>query len=142
MRTKLQTEESVMAIVIYHHEILYIKELIYGMPKFSLPKGHIEDGETKIECAIRECYEETGIILEPSSYVKSLDSYTIKFTNNKLEEVEKKVYPLLFKIMKKEVPKIKEPRILETNFISIEEFVNQCSYDNVKNIILSLMNDI
>ena len=44
--------------------------------------------------------------------------------------------------MKKEVPKIKEPRILETNFISIEEFVNQCSYDNVKNIILSLMNDI
>ena len=48
MGTKLQTEESVMAIVIYHHEILYIKELIYGMPKFSLPKGHIEDGETKI----------------------------------------------------------------------------------------------
>ena len=91
MGTKLQIEESVMAIVIYHHEILYIKELIYGMPKFSLPKGHIEDGETKIGCAIRECYEETGIILEPSSYVKSLDSYTIKFTNNKLEEVEKKV---------------------------------------------------
>lgn len=49
MGTKLQIEESVMAIVIYHHEILYIKELIYGMPKFSLPKGHIEDGETKIE---------------------------------------------------------------------------------------------
>ena len=60
MGTKLQIEESVMAIVIYHHEILYIKELIYGMPKFSLPKGHIEDGETKIECAIRECYEETS----------------------------------------------------------------------------------
>ena len=38
MGTKLQIEESVMAIVIYHHEILYIKELIYGMPKFSLPK--------------------------------------------------------------------------------------------------------
>lgn len=35
MGTKLQIEESVMAIVIYHHEILYIKELIYGMPKFS-----------------------------------------------------------------------------------------------------------
>lgn len=121
-----------------NHPKALIIQGFYG----SLPKGHIEDGETKIECAIRECYEETGIILEPSSYVKSLDSYTIKFTNNKLEEVEKKVYPLLFKIMKKEVPKIKEPRILETNFISIEEFLNQCSYDNVKNIILSLMNDI
>ena len=28
---------------------------------WSLPKGHIDDGETKLEAAIREIYEETGI---------------------------------------------------------------------------------
>ena len=118
-------------------------EILETNPRLSNREIAVMLGKTEeeVEAQIR-LYEETGIILEPSSYVKSLDSYTIKFTNNKLEEVEKKVYPLLFKIMKKEVPKIKEPRILETNFISIEEFVNQCSYDNVKNIILSLMNDI
>lgn len=29
--------------------------------RYDLPKGHIEPGETELECAIRELYEETGI---------------------------------------------------------------------------------
>ena len=29
---------------------------------WSLPKGHIDEGETPIDAAIREIYEETGII--------------------------------------------------------------------------------
>lgn len=28
---------------------------------YDLPKGHIELGETELECALRELYEETGI---------------------------------------------------------------------------------
>jgi bis(5'-nucleosidyl)-tetraphosphatase len=28
---------------------------------YDLPKGHIEPGETELECALRELYEETGI---------------------------------------------------------------------------------
>lgn len=38
--------------------------------RFDLPKGHIEKGESEVECALRELYEETGIyrelvVLEP-----------------------------------------------------------------------------
>ena len=33
---------------------------------FSLPKGHIEDNEDKIEAAIRETYEEVGIKVDKS----------------------------------------------------------------------------
>lgn len=29
--------------------------------RYDLPKGHIEPGETELECATRELYEETGI---------------------------------------------------------------------------------
>lgn len=29
--------------------------------RYDLPKGHIELGETELDCAIRELYEETGI---------------------------------------------------------------------------------
>ena len=29
--------------------------------RLDLPKGHVEDGETEIECALRELEEETGI---------------------------------------------------------------------------------
>jgi 8-oxo-dGTP pyrophosphatase MutT (NUDIX family) len=33
-------------------------------PKWGFPKGHKEKYETFEECAIRECYEETGILFE------------------------------------------------------------------------------
>ncbi len=29
--------------------------------RYDVPKGHIDDGETEIECALRELHEETGI---------------------------------------------------------------------------------
>ena len=29
--------------------------------RYDLPKGHLEDGESEIECALRELWEETGI---------------------------------------------------------------------------------
>lgn len=38
--------------------------------RFDLPKGHVEAGETEIECALREMWEETGI---PTNQV-ALDS--------------------------------------------------------------------
>ena len=35
--------------------------------KWSFPKGHIESGETSLDCALRELYEETGVKLEQNS---------------------------------------------------------------------------
>jgi bis(5'-nucleosidyl)-tetraphosphatase len=32
--------------------------------RFDLPKGHVEQGETEIECALREMWEETGIPID------------------------------------------------------------------------------
>lgn len=40
---------------------------------WSLPKGHIEEGETPLEAALREIYEESG--LTQLEYVKALGSY-------------------------------------------------------------------
>lgn len=33
--------------------------------KWSFPKGHIQPGETNFECAARETFEETGLLLSP-----------------------------------------------------------------------------
>ena len=44
------------ALLIFHP---YIKEWLQ-------PGGHIDDGELPIEAAIREVYEETGILCEPT----------------------------------------------------------------------------
>ena len=34
--------------------------------KYDLPGGHPEDGESPLECAVREVMEETGLSVEPS----------------------------------------------------------------------------
>ena len=36
--------------------------------KWSFPKGHIKGNETIHQCALRECYEETGLILHNQEY--------------------------------------------------------------------------
>lgn len=41
---------------------------------WSLPKGHIDPGETKLQAAKREIYEETGI--KKLKYVKKLGTYS------------------------------------------------------------------
>lgn len=40
---------------------------------WSLPKGHIDEGEEKIEAAVREIYEESGI--EKLQFIRDLGSY-------------------------------------------------------------------
>ena len=44
-----------------NNTVLLIKGRRTG--KWSFPKGHSEQGETEIDCALRETYEETGIEL-------------------------------------------------------------------------------
>lgn len=42
------------------HTILTVKGKLSD--KWSFPKGHIESNETSLQCALRELYEETGVV--------------------------------------------------------------------------------
>ncbi len=68
--TYMTYEKSCGAIVYRRHhgniEILLIKHVNSG--HWSFPKGHVEEGETETETAIREIREETGVevIIDPT----------------------------------------------------------------------------
>ena len=34
---------------------------------YALPGGHLQRGESIVACAIRECFEETGLVLDPAN---------------------------------------------------------------------------
>lgn len=135
VKGKYHVEHSAMAVVIYKQSILCIEEEIYGKINLSLPKGHIEEGEDVVEAAIRECYEETNVLLSKDNVVEMLEPYEVKFTNHHYEIVKKKIYPVLFLINEQGEPKSKENKISKVEFMNVGKFLTCCSYSNVVNLV-------
>ena len=128
-------ETCAMAIVICQDKILSIYELVFGRKVLSLPKGHQEKGENIIDTAIRECYEETNIVLTRENMTTELIPYSYNFTLPKGQLVRKTIYPFLFRIDDFGNPKATEENMVSVEWIDIEEFLNTCTYDSVKNVL-------
>ena len=137
-KAKIRNEISAMAVVICNGTVLATVESIYGKPVLSLPKGHVEHGETVLVTAIRECFEETDVQLHGQDAVKELPSYSYNFTTPDGVEICKTIVPILFVLKTLPTPCAKEKRILKAEFMPIEEFVRDCPYDNVRKILEQL----
>ncbi len=131
--TKL--EESAMAVVICNGKILATNELVYGVEKLSLPKGHVEANETQIETAIRECFEETNVVISEKDLVKKLIPYSYEFITPSHKIIRKTLIPFLFEVNDFGNPIPKEERMLSVQWMNIDEFLSLCSYDNVKDVV-------
>ncbi len=133
--TNAKIEESAMAVVMCNGKVLVTNELIYGSEKLSLPKGHVEENETSLQAAIRECFEETNIIIKEQNLVKKLTAYSYEFLTPSNKLIRKTLTPYLFEIKDLGNPIPKEERMLAVTWMSIEEFFENCPYDNVKDVV-------
>lgn len=124
-----------MAVVLHEGKILATRELIYGKEVLSLPKGHIEAGESHADTAIRECFEETDIEPQKADIVGELEPYIVRFTDHHFKLVCKAIYPIVFRVGRCGEPRPKEERMVEARFMDIKEFLTVCTYDNVKQIV-------
>ncbi|WCZ66430.1 nudix hydrolase [Yersinia phage MHG19] len=50
-------------------------------PRWDIPKGHVEEGETPLQGALRECKEESGFIVQDSENL--IDLGRQKYSSNK-----------------------------------------------------------
>ena len=86
--------------------------------RYDLPKGHINDSESELECALRELYEETGIQesnIEIHPTFKYSNTYYPKYKRFAGEIVEKTlVIFLAFLKLDKEV-ELSDTLMLEQN---------------------------
>lgn len=60
--------------------------------RLDLPKGHVDPGETEIECALRELEEETGIKPEDIQLDEDFrftTTYTVRYKRSRFEPMEK-----------------------------------------------------
>lgn len=134
----LKIELSAMAVVVCGDKILATNEIIYGNNVLSLPKGHKEEGETLVETAIRECFEETGVVLTENNLVKELPSFSYEFFTPTNEMIRKTIVPLLFNVAVCDDPLHKEKRIMSVQWMKISEFLEKCKYQNVKDVVLKI----
>lgn len=133
------TEElSAMAVVLFGKKILATNESIYGKETLSLPKGHNEEVETLVETAIRECFEETNIVILKENLVKKLPSFSYEFLTPENKFIRKTIVPFLFASETEGKPLPKEERMISVEWMDKEEFLEKCTHENVRTVVKSI----
>ncbi len=95
---------------------------------WSFPKGHIEDGETEQETAIREIKEETGLDVTLVNSFREISEYC------PFGKIRKRVVFFLARAFTDNV-KIQEEEIDSYIWVDLQQARKLCSYDNDLRII-------
>ena len=125
-------EKSCGAIVFNGNSVLIIEQF-QGF--FSFPKGHVEEGETEQETAIREVKEETNIDIE----ITSNKRYTINYKIG--NRIKKEVVFFLAKAVTYDL-KSQENEIISCEFVDKSKILDKLTYDNVKELFEEILKDI
>jgi mutator protein MutT len=97
---------------------------------WSLPKGHIEAGETPEQAAIREVQEETGITSEITKSIGVIDFWFMAGG----KRIHKTVHHFIFKEVSGELtPQITE--VDEVSWFPLSEIVGRLAYPDEKKLI-------
>lgn len=109
MRNMEERQKTYGGIIRVKYEGGYKYGLVQGRytGKWSFPKGHINEGETGIECTLREILEETGIEELP----KAKDFINVGYGNYFVFEIDEEV---------KMVARDKK-EIIDTKWVTLEE---------------------
>jgi ADP-ribose pyrophosphatase YjhB (NUDIX family) len=97
----------------------------------SFPKGHMEEGETEIETALREIKEETNLKVELDTEFRASEQYTL----SEKPGVTKQVVYFLAKY-KDSSPSITRPdEVKALKILKLEDAINTIEYDNKKEML-------
>ena len=133
----MRIEKSCGAVVFrekdYKKQILLIRHVNGG--HWAFPKGHVEEGETEIQTAIREVKEETNIDVEVNEEYRYSTKYSPK--ENVIKEV---IYFLARNISDNKQAQLEE--VSEVKWFSMEEAMSNITFDSSRNILIQLNKDL
>lgn len=110
---------------------------------WSLPKGHVEEGETHLEAAIREIYEETGIPKEALLFGKALGSYDReRIARNMADLPEMRTITLFLFTTEQETLSPLDPENPEAKWVPIEEVASVLTHTKDKEYFASIKSEI
>lgn len=109
---------------------------------WSLPKGHIDEGEDRLQAAVREIYEESGIRgLKLIKEFPSYQRYRIGLDGGEDKSELKTIHMFLFKTEQKDLKPI-DPTNPEAKWIKKEKVADLLTHKKDKEFFLSVLNDL
>ena len=101
-----------------------------GRLLWSLPKGHVEEGETAEEAALREVFEETGLVGEIAGELGVIDFW---FQQEKVS-IHKTVHHFLMFVQSGTLtPQVEE--VDEIAWVAIDQVAKRLTHDDEKQLI-------
>ena len=102
---------------------------------WGLPKGHVEEGETEEQTAIREVKEETNVDVIVNTNLR------YRMVYNPKEDVEKEVIYFIAKNTSNDCkPQLEE--VQEMKWLDIDNAINTITYENSKDLLRKVKKDL
>lgn len=127
----MKVEKSCGCIVIDGRNVLLVKQT---KGHWSFPKGHMEEGESEIQTAVREVKEETNVDAIPDETKRYVEEYLMD--NGNMKQV-------IYFVSKQASSNIKaqESEIAEIAWLPFEKARETITYDNTRELLLKVLKD-
>ena len=105
--------------------------LLNSEGEWVFPKGHVEEGETYLETAIRELHEESGVVVKEEDSIGQVDEFSFYFSK---EDALKVIKVFGFKIKEAQHITYKEDEcFIDGQWIDVDKVDSMLKHDDAKN---------
>lgn len=128
----MKYEKSCGAVVLDGDKVLIIQQ---NEGHWGFPKGHVEEGETEVQTAVREIKEETNIDVKVDDKYRYVEVYSPK------ENVEKEV---VFFVASKVGGNVvaQEEEVQNIEWLSITNAMERLTYESSKRVLRNVIKDL
>lgn len=131
--TQTPHEVSAGGVVVHEGNVLVIvptRRAADGSLVLGLPKGHLDEGETSVQAAIREVHEETGVTVELLAELGEVRYWYVRDRRR----VAKSVFFFLFRYVSGDLSD-HDDEVLEARWMGLAEARRALSYPGERDMV-------